>query len=58
MAPLSALSQSRVSAQASLPLGWQISGLWRFGELRLAVSEGPEFDDYASGSGIDDYQAR
>lgn len=32
MAPLGALSQAWVSAEASLPLGWRIRGLWRFGE--------------------------
>jgi hypothetical protein len=51
MAPLGALSQSWVSAEASLPLGWQISGLWRFDDLWIALSEGPAFDDYLSGSG-------
>jgi hypothetical protein len=35
MAPLGARSQAWVSAEASLPLGWQISGPWRFdGEQR------------------------
>jgi hypothetical protein len=57
MAPLGAHSQAWVSASASLPLGWQISGLWRFGETRIALSEGPGFDDYASGAGQYDYQA-
>ena len=51
MAPLGALSQAWVSAEASLPLGGQISGLWRFGDLWIALSEGPDFDDYLSGSG-------
>ena len=51
MAPLGALSQAWGSAEASLPFGWQISGLWRFDDLRIALSEGPEFDDYLSGSG-------
>jgi hypothetical protein len=51
MAPLGALSQSWVTAEASLPLGWQISGLWRFDDLWVALSEGPAFDDYLSGSG-------
>jgi hypothetical protein len=52
MAPLGALSQAWVSAEASLPLGWQISGLWRFDDLWVALSEGPAFDeDYLSGSG-------
>jgi hypothetical protein len=30
---LGALSQSWVTAEASLPLGWQISCLWRFDDL-------------------------
>ncbi|MEP6468886.1 MAG: hypothetical protein ABJC24_03870 [Chloroflexota bacterium] len=51
MTALGALSQSWVSAEASLPLGWQISGLWRFDDLWVALSEGPTFDDYLSGSG-------
>jgi hypothetical protein len=49
--PLGALSQARVSAEASLPLGWQLSGLWRFDNLWIALSEGPAFDDYMSGTG-------
>jgi hypothetical protein len=51
MAPLGALSQAWVSAEASLPLGWRVSGLWRFDDLWIALSEGPAFDDYMSGSG-------
>jgi hypothetical protein len=51
MAPLGALSQAWVSAEASLPLGWQISGLWRFEDLWVALSQGPAFEDYVSGSG-------
>jgi hypothetical protein len=51
MAPLGALSQAWVSAQAALPHGWQVSGIWRFDDLWIALSEGPEFDDYVSGSG-------
>jgi hypothetical protein len=51
MAPLGALSQAWVSAEASLPLGWQMSGLWRFGELWVALSEGPAPDDCLSGCG-------
>jgi hypothetical protein len=42
MAPLGALSQAWVSAEASLPLGWSIIGLWRFGESWIALSEGPD----------------
>jgi hypothetical protein len=51
MAPLGALSQAWVSAEASLPLGWEIRGLWRFDDLWIALSEGPTIDDYLSGSG-------
>ena len=51
MAPLGALSQAWVSAEASLPLNWRISGLYRFDELWVGLAEGPEFDDYASGTG-------
>ena len=50
MAPLGALSQAWTSAEASLPLGWQLSGLYRFDELWVGLAEGPAFDDYASGS--------
>jgi hypothetical protein len=28
-----------------------VSGVYRFGELRIGLAEGPTFDDYASGSG-------
>jgi hypothetical protein len=51
MAPLGALSQAWVSAEASLPQGWRVSGLWRFVDLWIALSEGPAFDDYIDGSG-------
>lgn len=52
MAALGALSQAWVSAEASLPLGWQIRGLWRFDDLWIALSEGPTFEDCLSGSGL------
>ena len=52
MAALGALSQAWTSAEASLPLGWQIRGLYRFDELWIALGEGPAFEDYASGSGL------
>ena len=39
MAPLGALSQTWVSVEASLPLGWQISGLWRFDDLWVSLAE-------------------
>jgi hypothetical protein len=51
MPALGGLSQTWTFAEASLPLGWQLSGLYRFDELWVALSEGPGFDDYASGSG-------
>jgi hypothetical protein len=50
MAPLGALSQAWTSAEAALPLGWQMSGLWRFDDLWISLAEGPDFDDYVSGS--------
>ena len=31
--PRSALSQAWTPAEASLPPGWQLSGLWRFEDL-------------------------
>ena len=57
MAPLGALTQAWTSAEASLPLGWQIVGLWRFGEVWISLAEGPGFDDYASGAGRWEYLA-
>jgi hypothetical protein len=51
MAPLGALSQAWTSTEASLPLGCQISGLYRFEELWIGLPEGPAFEGDASGSG-------
>jgi hypothetical protein len=51
MAPLGALSHAWTSAEASLPLGWRLSGLYRFEDLWVGLAEGPAFEDYASGSG-------
>lgn len=51
MAALGALTQAGTAAEAALPLGWQVSGLYRFGELWIGLAEGPAFEDYASGSG-------
>jgi hypothetical protein len=51
MASLGALSQAWVSAEASVPLGWQISGLWRFDDRCVALSEGAAWEDYLSGCG-------
>jgi hypothetical protein len=51
MPPLGALTQASTAAEAALPLGWQVSGLYRFGGPWVGLAEGPAFDDYASGSG-------
>ncbi len=51
MAALGVLTQAWTAAEAALPLGWQVSGVYRFGELWIGLAEGPAFDDYASGSG-------
>ena len=51
MAPLGALSRAWTSVEASLPHGWQLAGLYRFDDVWIALSEGPDFDDYLSGSG-------
>jgi hypothetical protein len=51
MAALGALSHAWTSADTALPLNWRIGGLYRFDELWVGLAEGPEFDDYLSGSG-------
>jgi hypothetical protein len=51
MAPLGALTQAWTAAEAALPLGWQVIGLYRFGDVWIGPAEGPAFEDYASGSG-------
>ena len=51
MVALGALSKAWTSAEAALPLGWQISGLYRVDDLWVGLAEGPAFEDYASGSG-------
>lgn len=40
-----------VAAEAASPIGWHVAGLWRFDDRWIALSEGPGFDDYLSGSG-------
>lgn len=45
------MTQAWTNAEAALPLGWHISGLWRFENVWIALSEGPALDDYLSGSG-------
>jgi hypothetical protein len=57
MAPLGALSQAWVSAQSVAAARLTDQGLWRFGDVWVALSEGPSFDDDLSGSGQFDYQA-
>ena len=57
MAPLGALSQAWTSAEASLPLGWNVTGLMRFGGEWVAFSEGPTADDHIEASGTYAYQA-
>jgi hypothetical protein len=51
VAALGALSQAWTSAEASLPLGWRLSGLYRFEDLWVGLAEGPAFEDYESGTG-------
>ena len=51
MPPPGALTQAWTVAEAALPLGWQVSGVYRFGELWVGLAEGPSFDDSSSGSG-------
>ncbi len=51
MAPLGALTLAWTAAEATLPLGWRVRGLWRFDGTWIALSEGPNFDDYLGGSG-------
>jgi hypothetical protein len=51
MGGLGALSQAWVSAEAALALGWQLSGLMKFGGDWVAFSEGPAVDDHLEASG-------
>lgn len=51
MAPLGALTQAWTAAEAALPLGWHVAGVWRFDDTWIALGEGPDFDGYLSGSG-------
>jgi len=43
MAQLGAFSQAWTSAEAALPLGWRVSGLYRFRELWVGLVAGSEF---------------
>jgi hypothetical protein len=49
---LGALGQAWTSAEAALPLGWRVSGLYRFEDAWIGLAEGPAFEDYESGSGL------
>jgi hypothetical protein len=53
--PLGVLSQAWVTAEASLPLGWQLIGVWRDQESAgdwMAVASGPlQPADMATGKG-------
>lgn len=49
--PRGALTQAWTAAEAALPFGWQVAGLYRFGERWVGLAERPAFDDYAIGSG-------
>ena len=51
MAALGALSQAWTSAEAALPLGWRVSGLYRFEDAWIGLAEGSAFDDNVSGAG-------
>ncbi len=57
MAPLGSLSLAWTQAEAALPLGWRIRGLWQFDEQWIALSVGAGWDDYLSGSGMHADQA-
>jgi hypothetical protein len=57
MTSLGALSQAWTSAEASLPLGWQLTGLMRFGGEWVAFSEGPGDGDHLEACGIHAYEA-
>ncbi|MEP7041137.1 MAG: hypothetical protein ABI864_06135 [Chloroflexota bacterium] len=48
---LGALTMAWIEAEAARPLEWRLSGVFRFGDLWVALSEGPEFDDYSYGTG-------
>jgi hypothetical protein len=52
VAAVGALSQAWTSAEASLPLGWRVSGLYHFEDAWIGLAEGPAFEDYESGSGL------
>jgi hypothetical protein len=56
VAPLGAVSQAWVSVEAALPHGWSFSGVWRFGDEWIALSEGPD-RDYLDASGRNAEQA-
>ena len=54
---LGALSQAWVSAEASLPLGWRLTGLMQFGAEWIAFSNGANPEDHIEASGAHAAQA-
>ena len=46
-----ALTMAWIAAEAARPLEWRLSGLFRFGDLWVALCEGPTFEDYSYGTG-------
>jgi hypothetical protein len=38
MPPLGALTQAWTPAEAALPMGWPVAGLYRFGELWIGLA--------------------
>ena len=51
MTSLGALTMAWIEAEAARPLEWRLSGVFRFDDLWVALSEGPGFDDYSYGTG-------
>jgi hypothetical protein len=47
---LNAISQAWVTAEASLPFGWELAGLMRFGDAWITFSTGPAADDHLGAS--------
>jgi hypothetical protein len=57
MSSLGALSQAWVTAEASLPLGWRLTGVMMFGDEWIAFSNGDTLDDRPEASGAHAAQA-
>ena len=52
MAPLGALPKPGPQPRRRCRSAGSFSGLYRFDDLWVGLAEGPDFDDYASGSGL------